>query len=50
MIGNAPNAYPLRLPHSVKAEVERRDKADLTAFDRIMRRNGGESRKPEDTV
>jgi len=77
-----PSTYPLRLPHSVKAEVERRakadgmsinqfvatavaeklavmdtvaffaerrSKADFTAFDRIMRRKGGEPPLPEDT-
>ena len=76
------STYPLRLPNSVKAEVERRakaggisinqfvatavaeklaamntavffaerrEKADLTAFDRIMRREGGEAPRPEDT-
>ena len=82
MMKNAPSTYPLRLPRSVKAEVERRakadgvsinqfvatavaeklaamntaqffaerrEKADFTAFDRIMRRKGGELPRPEDT-
>lgn len=77
------STYPLRLPTSVKAEVERRakadgvsvnqfvatavaeklaamntavffaerrEKADFTAFDRIMRRKGGETPRPEDTI
>ena len=77
------STYPLRLPRSVKAEVERRAKADGTsvnqfvatavaeklaamntaaffaerrenaafkAFDRLMRRNGGEPPSPEDTL
>jgi uncharacterized protein (DUF1778 family) len=75
--------YPLRLPHSIKAEVERRAKADGTsinqfvatavaeklaamntatffaerrtradfaAFDRLMRRKGGEPPRPDDEV
>jgi hypothetical protein len=75
--------YPLRLPHSIKAEVERRAKedgisinqfvatavaeklaamntaaffaerrnrADFKAFDRLMRRKGGEPPAPDDTV
>ena len=74
---------PLRLPASIKAEVERlaradgisinqfvatavaeklaalrtatffaerRERADFAAFDRIMRRTGGEQPKEEDTV
>ncbi len=77
------STYPLRLPRSVKAEVERRAKmdgisvnqfvatavaeklaamstaeffaerrarADLKAFDRLMRRKGGEQPRPDDTV
>ena len=77
------STYPLRLPHSVKAEVERRAKedgisinqfvatavaeklavmnsatffaerrnrADFKAFDRIMRRKGGEPPVPDDTI
>jgi hypothetical protein len=77
------STYPLRLPRSVKAEVERRakadgisvnqfvatavaeklsamntaaffterrEKADFTAFDRLMSRKGGEPPKPEDTL
>ncbi len=77
------STYPLRLPRSVKAEVERRAKedgisinqfvatavaeklavmnsatffaerrnrADFKAFDRIMRRKGGEPPVPDDTV
>jgi hypothetical protein len=77
------STYPLRLPRSVKAEVERRAKedgisinqfvatavaeklavmnsatffaerrnrADFKAFDRIMRRKGGEPPAPDDTV
>ena len=75
------STYPLRLPLSIKAEVERRaradgisinqfvatavaeklaamntatffaerrDKADFTAFDRIMRRDGGVAPDAED--
>ena len=75
--------YPLRLPQSVKAEVERRaradgisvnqfvatavaeklaamdtaaffaarrSRADFEAFDRLMRRGGGEPPGPEDTI
>jgi hypothetical protein len=74
---------PLRLPRSVKAEVERRagadgisvnqfvatavaeklaamnmaaffaerrDRADFAAFDRLMRRKGGEAPSPEDKI
>ncbi len=77
------STWPLRLPLSVRAEVERRakadgisvnqfvatavaeklavmntaaffaerrGKADFTAFDRIMRREGGEKPHPQDTV
>jgi hypothetical protein len=77
------STYPLRLPRSVKAEVERRAKqdgisvnqfvatavaeklaamgtaeffaerrqrADFTAFDRLMRRKGGEPPAPDDTI
>ena len=75
--------YPLRLPRSLKAEVqrrakddlvsinqfvaiavaeklaamntaaffaERRERADLKAFDRLMRRKGGEAPLPDDTI
>jgi hypothetical protein len=75
--------YPLRLPRSVKAEVERRakadgisvnqfvatavaeklaamgtaeffaerrERADFKAFDRLMRRKGGEPPGPDDTI
>ena len=74
---------PLRLPRSVKAEVERRakqdgisvnqfvatavaeklaamgtaeffaerrERADFTAFDRLIRRKGGEAPRPDDTI
>jgi hypothetical protein len=77
------STYPLRLPHSVKAEVERRAKqdgvsvnqfvatavaeklaamntaeffaerrarADFEAFDRLMRRRGGEAPRPDDAI
>ena len=44
------STYPLRLPKSVKAEVERRAKADFAAFDRIMRRKRGEAPRPDDTL
>jgi hypothetical protein len=77
------STYPLRLPHSVKAEVERRakadgvsvnqfvatavaeklsamntavffaerrERADMTAFDRLMRRNGGEAPRLDDVI
>ncbi len=77
------STYPLRLPRSVKAEVERRAKqdgisvnqfvataaaetlaamgtaeffaerrarADFAAFDRPMRRKGGERPAPDDTT
>lgn len=79
----AKSTYPLRLPQSVKAEVERRAKADgisvnrfvttavaekpaamdtaaffaerraradFKAFDRLMRRKGGEPAGPGDTI
>ena len=75
--------YPLRLPPSMKAEVERRakedgisinqfvatagaeklsamntaaffaerrDRADMAAFDRLMQRKGGEVPRPDDTL
>jgi HicB-like protein involved in pilus formation len=78
-----PSTYPLRLPRSVKAEVERRAKADgisinqfvatavaeklaamitaeffaerrqradMKAFDRLMRRKGGEPPQPGDEI
>jgi hypothetical protein len=74
--------YPLRLPASIRAEVEklakregisvnqfialavaqkisalnattwfaeRRSRADMKAFDRLMRRKGGEPPRPDDT-
>jgi hypothetical protein len=77
------STYPLRLPRSVKAEVERRAKqdsisvnqfvaaavaeklaamntaeffaerrggADFDAFERLMRRKGGEAPGPDDTI
>jgi post-segregation antitoxin (ccd killing protein) len=77
------STYPLRLPRSVKAEVERRakadgisvnqfvatavseklaamntaaffaerrERADFTAFDRLMLRKGGEAPRPEDKI
>ena len=77
------STYPLRLPRSVKAEVERRakqdgisvnqfvatavaeklaamgtaeffaerrERADFTAFDRLIRRKGGEAPRPDDTI
>jgi hypothetical protein len=77
------STYPLRLPRSVKAEVERRAKldgisvnqfvattvaeklaamntaeffagrrarADFDAFDRLMRRQGGEAPSPDDRI
>jgi hypothetical protein len=77
------STYPLRLPRSVKAEVERRAKqegisinqfvatavaeklavmntatffadrrrrADFKAFDKLMRRKGGEPPRPEDKI
>jgi hypothetical protein len=80
---SASTTYPLRLPRSVKAEVERRAKADgvsvnqfvatavaeklavmntaaffaerrnradFTAFDKLMRRKGGESPKSDDKI
>jgi hypothetical protein len=83
MMKSSQSTYPLRLPRSVKAEVERRakadgvsinqfiatavaeklavmdtaaffaarrDDADFAAFDRIMRRKGGEPPRPEDTL
>jgi hypothetical protein len=78
-----PTTYPLRLPRSIKAEVERlarqdgisvnqfiatavaekltamntatffadrRARADFAAFDRLMRREGGEPPGSDDTV
>ena len=83
MMKKAQSTYPLRLPRSVKAEVERRAKADgvsvnqfvatavseklavmnsaaffaerreqadFTAFDRLMRRQSGEAPRPEDEL
>ena len=77
------STYPLRLPRSVKAEVERRakadgisinqfvatavveklaamntaeffierrERADFRAFDRRMRRKGGEPPRPDDEI
>jgi len=77
------STYPLRLPRSVKAEVERRAKedgisinqfvatavaeklavmntaaffaerrgrADMAAFDRLMQRKGGEAPGPDDSL
>jgi hypothetical protein len=77
------STYPLRLPHSIKAEVERlakqdgisinqfiatavaeklsamrtadffaerRERADFAAFDRLMRRDGGEPPRADDVV
>ncbi len=77
------STYPLRLPHSIKAEVERlakqdgtsinqfiatavaeklsamrtaeffaerRARADFAAFDRLMRRDGGEAPGPDDLI
>jgi hypothetical protein len=77
------STYPLRLPHSIKAEVERlakqdgisinqfiatavaeklsamrtadffterRARADFDAFDRLMRRDGGEPPHADDVV
>jgi post-segregation antitoxin (ccd killing protein) len=78
-----PSTYPLRLPRSVKAEVERRaradgisinqfvatavaeklaamstaeffaerrERADMKAFDRLMRRKGGEAPRSGDEI
>lgn len=83
MTKSAKSTFPLRLPRSVKAEVERRakadgtsvnqflataaaeklavmnsaaffaerrDRADFTAFDKIMRRKGGEAPQPDDKI
>ena len=77
------STYPLRLPRSIKAEVERRARqdgisvnqfvatavaeklavmttaeffverrarADFEAFDRLMRRQGGQQPGPDDTI
>lgn len=77
------STYPLRLPRSIKAEVERRareegisinqfvatavaeklaamntaaffterrERADMPAFDRLMRRQGGEPPVPDDAL
>jgi hypothetical protein len=77
------STYPLRLPNSIKAEVERlakqdgvsinqfiatavaekisamrtvdffserRDRADFAAFDRLMRREGGEPPRADDSI
>ena len=77
------STYPLRLPNSIKAEVEKRAKADgisinqfvatavaekltsmntatyfaerraradFAAFDRLMRRRGGEPPRPDDSM
>lgn len=81
--GKRYSTYPLRLPRSIKAEVERlakqegisinqfiatavaetlsamrtaeffaerRARADFAAFDRLMRRQGGEEPGPDDKV
>jgi hypothetical protein len=78
-----PRTYPLRLPRSIKAEVERlanqdgisvnqfiatavaeklaamntatffsdrRARVDFVAFDKLIRRNGGEAPGPDDTI
>jgi len=83
MTGKQTATYPLRLPRSVKAEVEklareegislnqfvatavaeklaalrtesffaeRRRRADFKAFDKLMRRKGGEPPKPGDKI
>ena len=83
MTKSAKSTFPLRLPRSVKAEVERRakadgtsvnqflataaaeklavmntaaffaerrDRADFSAFDKIMRRKGGEVPQPDDKI
>ena len=80
---NPQSTYPLRLPRSVKAEVERRakadgisvnqfvatavaeklsamntavffaerrERADFAEFDRLMRREGGETPQPDDVI
>ena len=44
------STYPLRLPRSVKAEVERRARADFAAFDRLLRRHRGEPPRQEDVI
>ena len=77
------STYPLRLPHSIKAEVERlakqdgisinqfiatavaeklsamrtaeffadrRARADFAVFDRLMKREGGEAPRSDDTI
>ena len=83
MTKDSQSTYPLRLPRSVKAEVERRakadgvsvnqfvatavaeklaamntaaffverrERADFAAFDRLMRPKRGELPRPEDTI
>jgi HicB family len=83
MMKDAQSTHPLRLPRSIKAEVERRakadgvsvnqfvatavaeklavmntaaffaerrERADFTAFDRLMRRKGGEAPQPDDKI
>jgi hypothetical protein len=78
-----PSTYPLRLPRSVKAEVERRaredgisvnqfvatavaeklaamntatffaerrERADMKSFDRLLQRKGGEAPRPGDKI
>lgn len=83
MMKSPQSTYPLRLPKSVKAEVERRakadgvsvnqfvatavaeklavmntaaffaerrERADFSAFDRIMRRKRGEAPQPDDST
>ena len=80
---NPQSTYPLRLPRSVRAEVERRakadgisvnqfvatavaekpsamntavffaerrERADFAEFDRLMRREGGETPQPDDVI
>ena len=43
-------AEKLAVMNAVAFSAERREKADFEAFDRIMRRGGGEVPRPEDTI
>jgi hypothetical protein len=49
------STYPLRLPTSAAMNtatffLERRERANYAAFDKIMKRKGGEKPKAEDHV
>ena len=43
-------AEKLAVMNTVTVFAERRNRADFKAFDRLMRRKGGEPPSPEDTI